>query len=246
MIDSDLPSGNSGELMKKILIFSAFVCVSLFFFDCKNKSSDPTKGAITFVKGNVSIQRGDQKIEAAVSQEIQNGDTVITGPKSVATIVFGENSSVIEIQSDSQFRLKDESHEKIFFQDRGSSWVLANKLVKGDKLSVHTPTSTAGVRGTKFFTAVHEDMTFTCHCEGQIELENVANHSKKINDSDYLAVTRGSKTIYLTEKDLQDAKIAYSHNHSEIENSPLGPQSRMTPEQVQTLLGLIKKKLDSL
>ncbi len=231
--------------MKKIGILSAFVCASLLFFQCKSKSADPTKGAITFVKGTVLIQRGDQKIPATVSQEIQNEDVVITGPKSVVTIVFGENSSVIEIQSDSQFRLKQESHEKIFFQDRGSSWVLSNKLLKGDKLSVHTPTSTAGVRGTKFFTAVHEDMTFTCHCEGQIELENVASHSKKVNDTDYLAVTRGSKTIYITLKDLQEAKLVYSHNHSEIENSPLGPQSQMAPEQVKVLLSLIRKKLDS-
>ncbi|RHX84185.1 FecR family protein [Leptospira stimsonii] len=231
--------------MKKIGILSAFVFAGLLFFQCKSKSADPTKGAITFVKGTVSIQRGDQRIPATVSQEIQNEDVVITGPKSVVTIVFGENSSVIEIQSDSQFRLKQESHEKIFFQDRGSSWVLSNKLLKGDKLSLHTPTSTAGVRGTKFFTAVHEDMTFTCHCEGQIELVNVASHSKKVNDSDYLAVTRGSKTIYITLKDLQEAKLAYSHNHSEIENSPLGPQSQMAPEQVKVLLSLIRKKLDS-
>ncbi|AOP36325.1 iron dicitrate transport regulator FecR [Leptospira tipperaryensis] len=231
--------------MKKIWILAAFVCVSLLFSQCKNKSSDPMKGAITFVKGTVSIQRGDQKIAAAVAQEIQNGDVLITGPKSVVTIVFGENSSVIEIQSDSQFRLKQESNETVFFQDRGSSWLLSNKLLKGDKLSVHTPTTTAGVRGTKFFTAIHEDMTFTCHCEGQIELENIVNHSKKVNESDYLAVTRGSKTIYLTPEDLQGANIAYSHNHSEIEKSPVGAQSQMTPTQVQTLLGLIKKKLDA-
>ncbi|MBM9498694.1 FecR domain-containing protein [Leptospira sp. 201903071] len=232
--------------MKKIEILSILLCVNVFLLQCKGSSLEPTKGAITFVKGDVSIQRGDQKIKAFVSQEIQDGDVLITGSKSVTTIVFGENSSMIEIQSDSQFRLKQDSNERIFFQDRGSSWVLANKLLKGDKLSLHTPTSTAGVRGTKFFTAVREDMTFTCHCEGKIELENVANHSKKINESDYLAVTRGDKTVYITAKDLLDAKIAYSHNHSEIENSPLGAQSQMTPEQAQALVLIVKKKFEAL
>ncbi|MBM9578144.1 FecR domain-containing protein [Leptospira sp. 201903070] len=231
--------------MKKITILSILLCINVFLSKCKGSSLEPTKGAITFVKGTVSVQRGDQTIKAFVSQEIRNGDVLITGSKSVATVVFGENSSVIEIQSDSQFRLKEESNERIFFQDRGSSWVFANKLLKGDKLSLHTPTSTAGVRGTKFFTAVREDMTFTCHCEGQIELENVANHSKKINDSDYLAVTRGTKTVYITAKDLQEVKIAYSHDHSEIEGSPIGAQSRMTPTQVQAMFTLVKKKLDA-
>ncbi|WP_406600723.1 FecR family protein [Leptospira sanjuanensis] len=231
-----------GEFMKRIEMLFFAVCIAAFLADCGKKQTDPHKGAITFVKGDVSVQRGDQKRKASVSQVLEVGDTIVTGPQSVATLVFGENSYVIEIESDSEFQVKADADEKSFLQNKGSSWILANKLLKTDRMSLHTPTTTAGVRGTKFYTSIYEDMTFTCHCEGQIELENMQSHSKKINDSDYLAVTKGNKTIYITPADLQKSNVPYSHEHSDLENSQLGAQSKMTPEQFRTVLELVKKK----
>ncbi|EMJ63349.1 sigma factor regulatory protein, FecR/PupR family [Leptospira sp. P2653] len=235
-----------GEFMKKISVILIVVCVSGLSIYCGKKQSNRTKGAITFVKGEVSVQRGDQNLKATVTQEILNGDIVITGTKSVASLVFGENSYLIEIQSDSRFQVKEETDEKAFFQDKGSTWILTNKLVKGERMSLHTPTTTAGVRGTKFYTSVYGDMTFICHCEGHIELENRQSHTKKINDSDYLSVTKGDKTIYITPGDLQKLNVPYVHNHSEIENSPVGAQNKMTLEQFQVVYELAKKKLESL
>lgn len=208
--------------MKKISILFVLVGLIVLSFHCKENKLDQTKGRIAFLKGEISVQRGEQKFKAIVSQEILNGDVILTGPKSVATLVFGENSTVIEIQSDSKFQVKESSDEKNFFQDKGSSWILTNKLLKGEKMNLHTPTTTAGVRGTKFYTLVYGDMTFTCHCEGRIELENHQNHSKKINDADYLSVAKGDKTIYITSSDLQKLNVPYLHNHSEIENSLIG------------------------
>ncbi|EKT85504.1 FecR family protein [Leptospira santarosai] len=235
-----------GEFMKKISMILIVVCVSGLSFDCSKSRPNQIKGVIAFVKGEVSVQRGEQNIKATVSQEILSGDTVITGSKSVASLVFGEKTYLIEIQSDSQFQVKEENDEKTFFQNKGSSWILTNKLVKGDKMTLHTPTTTAGVRGTKFYTSVYGDMTFTCHCEGHIELENRQNHTKKINDSDYLSVTKGDKTIYITPNDLQKLNVPYVHNHSEIEDSPVGEQNKMTLEQFQVIYELAKKKLESL
>ncbi|WP_176082396.1 FecR family protein [Leptospira alexanderi] len=235
-----------GEYMKKISVILIVVCVSGFGFHCSKDQSNRAKGVIAFIKGEVSVQRGDQNLKAIVSQEILNGDIVITGSKSVASLVFGGNSYLIEIQSDSRFQVKEEADEKTFFQDKGSTWILTNKLVKGERMSLHTPTITAGVRGTKFYTSVYGDMTFICHCEGHIELENRQNHTKKINDSDYLSVTKGEKTIYITPSDLQKLNVPYVHNHSEIEDSPVGGQNKMTLEQFQVIYELAKKKLESL
>lgn len=232
--------------MKKISILFVLVGLIVLSFHCKENKSDQIKGRIAFLKGEISVQRGEQKFKAIVSQEILNGDVILTGPKSVATLVFGENSTVIEIQSDSKFQVKESSDEKNFFQDKGSSWILTNKLLKGEKMNLHTPTTTAGVRGTKFYTSVYGDMTFTCHCEGRIELENHQNHSKKINDADYLSVAKGDKTIYITPSDLQKLNVPYLHNHSEIENSLVGAQNKMTPEQFQIIYELAKKKLESI
>ncbi|WP_061278472.1 FecR family protein [Leptospira interrogans] len=232
--------------MKKISILFVLVGLIVLSFHCKENKSDQTKGRIAFLKGEISVQRGEQKFKAIVSQEILNGDVILTEPKSVATLVFGENSTVIEVQSDSKFQVKESSDEKNFFQDKGSSWILTNKLLKGEKMNLHTPTTTAGVRGTKFYTSVYGDMTFTCHCEGRIELENHQNHSKKINDADYLSVAKGDKTIYITPSDLQKLNVPYLHNHSEIENSLVGAQNKMTPEQFQIIYELAKKKLESI
>ncbi|AYV57748.1 FecR family protein [Leptospira kmetyi] len=236
---------DSGEFMKRISAVILVVCAVVSVYDCGKNKTDSTKGAITFVKGDVIVERGDQQIKANVSQTIQNGDTIVTGPKSVASLSFGENSYVIEIQSDSRFQVKEEPDEKSFYQNKGSSWILTNKLLKGEKMSLHTPTNTAGVRGTKFYTSVYGDMTFICHCEGKVELENVQSHAKKINESDYLAVTKGDKTIYITPDDLQKSNVPYVHNHSEIENSPVGSQNKMTPEQFQVIFALAQKKLAS-
>ncbi|ALO28237.1 FecR family protein [Leptospira borgpetersenii] len=232
--------------MKKISMILIVVCVSGLGFHCGKNQPSRTKGVIAFIKGDVSIQRGEQSLKATVSQEILNGDIVVTGSKSVASLDFGGNSYLIEVQSDSRFQIKEEADEKTFFQDKGSTWILTNKLVKGERMSLHTPTTTAGVRGTKFYTSVYGDMTFICHCAGHIELENRQNHTKKINDSDYLSVTKGDKTIYITPSDLQKLNVPYVHNHSEIEDSPLGGQNQMTFEQLQIINELAKKKLESL
>ncbi|OOV41180.1 iron dicitrate transport regulator FecR [Leptospira kirschneri serovar Pomona] len=232
--------------MKKVSMLFVLVGLTVLSFYCKGSKSDPAKGRIAFLKGEISVQRGEQKFKAIVSQEILNGDIILTGPKSVATLVFGENSTVIEIQSDSKFQVKETLDEKNFFQDKGSSWILTNKLLKGEKMNLHTPTTTAGVRGTKFYTSVYGDMTFTCHCEGQIELENHQNHSKKINDADYLSVAKGDKTIYIIPSDLQKLNVPYLHNHSEIEDSLVGAQNKMAPEQFQVIYELAKKKLESI
>ncbi len=229
--------------MKIITSMILVACTVFLFVDCKKAESGGTKGIISFVNGNVFIQRGGQKIKTAASQELQAGDILITEAKSTATVIFGESASILEIQSNSEFHFKEIGNDKVFSQGKGSSWIFANKLAKGEKLSLQTPTTTAGVRGTKFYTGVYDDMTFTCHCEGQIELENTEAHSKKINESDYLAVTKGDKTVYITPKDLQKVNIAYVHNHSEIQGSPVGEQNKMTPEEMQIMFDLVQKKL---
>ncbi|TGK38446.1 iron dicitrate transport regulator FecR [Leptospira gomenensis] len=230
--------------MKLLSATAILLSLAVLSFTCKQNQTEKKNGVLTFVNGDVIVQRGDQKIKASVSQEVQNGDVLITGAKSAAAIVFGENASVIEIQSESQFRFQEDGKGKNFFQEKGSSWILTNKLNKDETLTLRTPTTTAGVRGTKFFTALREGMTFTCFCQGQVELENTVDHSKKVNDSDYLAVTKGDKTIYVTSADLHKENLKYLHDHSEIENSPVGGQNRMSPDDFQKLFKIVKNKFE--
>ncbi|TGJ98410.1 iron dicitrate transport regulator FecR [Leptospira langatensis] len=232
--------------MKKILQCLLVLNFALFIsMGCDKGKSDRKKGIITFVSGNVTIERGDQKIKVAPLQELQNGDVVETEDRSTAVITFGENSTLVEVQSNSKFRFTEKENEKLFIQEKGSTWLTTKKLLKGEGVSLHTPTVTAGVRGTSFYTGMVEDMTMICHCEGHVESENNASHSKKTNDSDYLAVTRGSKTIYLTPADLRKENVPYGHDHSELADSPLGHKNEMSLKDFQAVIALAKKRLDA-
>ncbi|TGK10158.1 iron dicitrate transport regulator FecR [Leptospira fletcheri] len=230
--------------MTRIQIITTVLFLGFFCFDCKKETSNK-KGFVGFVSGTVHIQRDGKSIKPEVNQEIIGGDVIVTGDKSIATVVFGENSTVLEIQSNSKFHFNEIANDKTFFQESGASWIVSNKLLKGEGITLQTPSTTAGVRGTKFYTTVYEDMIFTCHCEGKIELENKTDKSKRTNEQDYLSVTRGNKTIYITPADSQKEGISYNHNHSEIQNSPLGPQNQMSKEEFGMLIAIVKKKLDS-
>lgn len=229
--------------MKQISIRSILFLSFLFFVaDCRKASTDPNTGTVTFVVGTVYLLHGDQKHPVRISQEVQDGDVLVTEKGSLVTVTFGENASLIEIQSESEFEFDATKGNKLFTQKKGGSWILSNKLQKGEGLTLTTPTTTAGVRGTKFFTSIHKDLTLVCHCEGQIELENKQGHSKVVNESDYLSVTRGNKTVYLTGEDLKKENLPAGHDHSEISNSALGGQNTMTSEQFEVLLKIAEKK----
>lgn len=234
------PPRSTAMKILSVLFLLGLVCV---LFSCAKKETDTGKGVITFVVGNATLERGSAKSQAEVNKEIQNGDVLVTDEGATALIAFGENASLLEIQSGSRFRFDDIKSDKKFFQEKGRSWLLSNKLVKGEGLSLGTPTTTAGVRGTKFYTNVQDDMTFICHCQGKVELENSADHSKLIPESDYLTVTKGTKTIVIDKADLLKIGIPYVHNHSEVSNSPVGERTNMKLEDYLKIQELAKKKL---
>ncbi|MEI7014213.1 FecR family protein [Leptospira licerasiae] len=228
--------------MKKLSVLFLLSLISILF-SCTKKETNVSKGVITFVVGSVTLERGSEKSKAEINKEIQNGDILVTDEGGTATIAFGENVSLLEIQSGSRFRFDDINSDKKFFQEKGRSWILSNKLVKGEGLSLGTPTTTAGVRGTKFYTSIVDDMTFICHCQGKVELENSADHSKMIPTSDYLTVTKGTKTIVIDKNDLLKIGIPYVHNHSEVTNSSVGERTNMKLEDFLKIQDLAKKKL---
>ncbi|PKA14465.1 FecR family protein [Leptospira haakeii] len=227
----------------KILSVLFLLGVTCVLFSCGKKEADVGKAVITFVVGNVTLERGSEKSKAEANKEILNGDTLVTDEGATAMIAFGENASLLEIQSGSKFRFDDIKSDKKFFQEKGRSWLLSNKLVKGEGLSLGTPTTTAGVRGTKFYTTVVDDVTLICHCQGKVELENSSDHSKMIPTSDYLTVTKGTKTIVIDKEDLSKLGIPYVHNHSEVSNSPLGEKNNLKLEDFLKIQELAKKKL---
>ncbi len=138
---------------------------------------------ISSVLGKVSIKSVDTKNEwklLKVNDKVKDGDTLMTGNGSMATISYKESefklaqNSTLAVNS-LYSKEKDGSVEV----KQGLAWF---KLVNlgGKKFNSLTPTSNAGVRGTAFATVYDEKAKgdLTCVCEGKVEVTSLTPGGK--------------------------------------------------------------------
>ena len=230
---------NSIKQGTKLII--ALVCTGIIMQNCK-KSVSNLNGVVSFLRGSASIEKNGTTTPVKSGQPVTEGDTIVTAENSTAIVDFGTAAS-IEVQSNSRFHISKTGNDLEFFQEKGNTWLSSNKLLKDQSVSLKTPTTVAGVRGTKFYTYRFGDIVGTCHCEGQVEMTNAVSNKKSVNKSDYLLVQKNDKLITLSPDDLREINLPYSHDHSELDNSKLGKKVSMTPEQTQIMMGFIEKKL---
>ena len=212
-------------------------------YSCKSK--DSISATLTFIKGEVKVTNGEVETTAKVGDKVLQGNTVSTGEKSVAILAIDDNSSRIELQSNAKIVVETSTAEskKIFLQ-KGSAWTSVEKLPKNSKYSLHTPTSVAGVRGTKFYTFSFNGIYGTCFCEGKVEYNAKTSVYHQENSEDYVIFTKGDVSALVTQKELAEAGISDpGHHHSVIDNSPLGKKYSLTKEEEQIFFGLAQKKL---
>lgn len=114
--------------------------------------------------GTVSLnQRGK---DAPVGTILKIGDRLFTGEKSMATLLMPDNS-MIRVFEESEFRIikmesaGDGGVDTRLAVDRGRSMFVIEKLARGGKLSVITPTAVAAVRGTTFTVEVKDTKAIT-------------------------------------------------------------------------------------
>ena len=115
-------------------------------------------GQIKVAKGSVSIERAGKRMPATVGASVEASDTVVTGADSSAGITFIDNSrlsvgpnSTLAIN---RFTFDQTTHEGKFDSalKRGTLSVISGKLAKRspDAMTVSTPSTILGVRGTEF------------------------------------------------------------------------------------------------
>ena len=124
-----------------------------------------------FAAGIIETLRGDVKAgisaaaasAASAKQRVNSGTTLVTGPKSAATIRF-EDGQVIAIHENSEFKVS----EYVFSKEAPAKDKFSFDLVKGalravtsagtrrtpDAFALRTPTATMGIRGTDFMVAI--------------------------------------------------------------------------------------------
>ena len=103
---------------------------------------------VLLIKGSLLIKAGEaQWNPVKVGDQLKLGDTLKTGAKSYAEIVYGEKV-VCKMSENTEFTIKTVTPEKkTIFQSIGKLWFKVQKLV-GEKFEVETRFGTAGVRGT--------------------------------------------------------------------------------------------------
>src|SRR5262245_30866413 len=121
-------------------------------------------GSLKVVKGTVHIERGGQRVRAAVGEKVQTSDVVVTGPDGAVGIAFLDNSllsagpdTVLAIES---FAFDPTTHAGRFETSlrQGTLSVVSGKIARQapEAMKVRTPAAMLGVRGTEFLVRTGE------------------------------------------------------------------------------------------
>lgn len=151
-------SRKTGILLTSLLIFG-MAAVSCSKFMPAEKSEEtvipekpPIQGIVIFSVGDITIKQQDQAPRPLSLQDmVSQGDTIVTGDKSFATIQF-QDIGLLRIQEKTIVTLTT-----LFANDRGEVYldqgqVLSklHRLKKETEYRIKTPTAVASVRGTEY------------------------------------------------------------------------------------------------
>jgi hypothetical protein len=121
-------------------------------------------GLVKVSKGNVQIQRGGEKLAAAVGTAVQPADVIVTGADGSAGVTFSDNS-LVSVGPNSVFAIDKYSFDSTThvgeFEGnlkRGRLAAISGKMVKQspESMKIRTPSAIMGVRGTEFVVGVDE------------------------------------------------------------------------------------------
>ncbi len=196
-------------MMKKFALL-AVIALMAIGFSCKKETKVKKEGIINFVTGTATINDKGKKTDAKVGDTVVAGMKVETGPKSYVDIYFDQNAirilenSVVEINV-LEFNPASSSDQTRLFVHNGKVFSnITQKLSKDDSYEIRTPTSTAGVRGTKFLVSEEKGKSNVACLDGVVkvksEIEGEAGEVE-VKEEQEVEIEKGKK---LTVKDLTD------------------------------------------
>lgn len=173
-----------------------------------------TEGRLDYFEGEVTVN-GEA---AELGLQVETGDTIATGPSSVADIVFGERN-IFRLEENTTARLTLETARQGVRLERGTFAAVFDELVTAgtgeqDGFLLETKTAVAGVRGTTFFVKVEsEDSTFICTCHGSLSLDptdgpspftvtNYRHEAYRFRRSGDQVVVESERDLYHSSEDL--------------------------------------------
>lgn len=216
--------------MKKIIYLLCIILLTIISFQCKGEKTKNREGIINFITGEVDLILRGSKISAKVGDIVTPGMKIITGKKSFADIYFGENaikileSTVFEISELSEnLKLKTEQTE--FYIEKGKVFSkVSKKLSKGDKYTVKTPTTIAGVRGTDFLVTEENGKANIACLNGKVAVRDASQPDSdpvELNSGEEVDVEKGDELMVksLTDenkKNIQDILDNFKEMRADI------------------------------
>jgi hypothetical protein len=121
-------------------------------------------GQIKVSKGDVAIERGGQTLPAGVGAHLQTADVIKTGADGSVGITMSDNSLLSagpnSVLSLDKYAFDATTNQGQFDASlrKGSLSVVSGRIAKqsADAMTVRTPTSILGVRGTEFAVSVDQ------------------------------------------------------------------------------------------
>lgn len=229
------------------------------------ESTPPIQAVVVFALGDVKY--GEEVVKTGMV--LTEGKKLATGKKSYVDLQFIHigPDAIIRVRAQSEFQFSKKNirakEETNFFVQLGSALFDLKKTKQEDNIIITTPTSHAGVRGTKFITSVAKDKSTTIELlEGSLavrpfipELENLPDTLKEQSkvlqevqknlESSEVVLEPGKKVI-VSEKDtskfLKDSNLDDTIKLNEIVS--LYGQEKPKEEDLKKAVELLDKRLE--
>lgn len=121
-------------------------------------------GLVKVAHGTVAIERGGDRIAAAVGTPVRTADVIVTGADGAAGITFSDNS-LVSVGPSSVFAIDRYAFDDTTYAgefegtlSKGRLAAVSGKMVKQapESMKIRTPSAIMGVRGTEFVVQVDE------------------------------------------------------------------------------------------
>ncbi len=128
---------------------------------------------ISFVVGDVVIERDGKQTLAVVGMQLAQGDIVVTKNASITEFQFADKSTVRIFENTKVKVAAIQDKEENVSVINGVIKAKISKLQKGESKKVYTPTTVCAIRGTEFFVAVSDSSNSRVNMEeGALALVN--------------------------------------------------------------------------
>ncbi|NMB65811.1 MAG: FecR domain-containing protein [Spirochaetes bacterium] len=138
---------------------------------------------ISFVVGDVIVERDGKENLAVVGMKLSQGDAVVTKNASIAELLYSDKSTLRIFENTKIKVAAIQDNQENVSVINGVIKAKISKLQKGESKKVYTPTTVCAIRGTEFFVAVSDSSNSRVNMEeGSLALANPYGEISVNND----------------------------------------------------------------